>query len=356
MKKGIILVPFMTGKGGTESVIHNLFQSINGNDQLQITVHSIGGSENYEWTNGVPISITHISNKRKIRNIYYALFLFFKIRHIIKKEKPDFIISTNPIMWYLSKKIVNSQKLRIPIIAWYHYSLKQKPLKKVFFNADGYLAISSGIKKQLESNGVDSSKIFLIFNPVASNYQPIPRPSTGTDFIYLGRVDYDGQKNLQELIHACYKLKGNWHLNIYGDSSKAKPIKELIHKLNLENHITWKGFVNDPWNNIKSASALVLTSKYEGLPMVLCEAISHGIFCISSDIDTGPIDIITEKNGYLYKSGNVKQLHELLQKTISHSDDFPVQNDIIETSKKFGLNNYGNIFIKAVLSIVNKYN
>lgn len=356
MKKGIILVPFMTGRGGTESVIHNLFQSIKENNKLQMTVHSIGGSENYEWTNGVPISTTYISSKRKIRNIYYALFLFFKIHHIIKEEKPDFIISTNPIMWYLSKKIVDSQNLNIPIIAWYHYSLKQKPLKKIFFNADGYLAISSGIKEQLESNCVDSNKIFLIFNPVASNYQPIPRPSIGTNFIYLGRVDYDGQKNLQELIRACYKLKGNWHLNIYGDSAKSKPVKDLIDKLGLKNRIIWKGFINDPWNNIKNASALLLTSKYEGLPMVLCEAISHGIFCISSDIDTGPKDIITEKNGYLYESGNVKQLHELLQKVISHSDDLPIQNDIIEASKKFGLNNYGKAFTKAVLSIINRYN
>ena len=72
MKKGIILVPFMTGRGGTESVIHNLFQSIKENNKLQMTVHSIGGSENYEWTNGVPISTTYISSKRKIRNIYYA--------------------------------------------------------------------------------------------------------------------------------------------------------------------------------------------------------------------------------------------------------------------------------------------
>ena len=355
MQKGIIFVPFMTGKGGTEAVIHNLFKSIN-REKINLIVYSIGGSDNYEWTQGVPTYIQHISNKRLIRTAYYSTLLPLKICQIIKKEQPDFVFSTNPVMWFLAKQSVKILHFSIPVISWYHYSLLQKPIKPFLLkSADAFLAISSGIKNQLINLGQASSKIYLIYNPVVSDYHLIPRPVHGTKFIYLGRVDYDQQKNVQELIHACKGLKGEWKLSIYGDSKKANQLKVLIDQLKLSSHIQWEGFINNPWEKIGNVSALLLTSKYEGLPMVLCEAISHGVFIISSDIETGPADIINKNNGKLYESGNVDRLHQIMQSIIDKSKVLPNQKQIIESSKLFSVEKYGRRFTDAILSILDKY-
>lgn len=356
MQKGIIFVPFMTGKGGTETVINNLFKSIKSNKNLNLKVYSIGGSFNYDWTNGVNANIQEISNSRGIRTLYYLTFLPHKIAKIIKKEKPDFVISTNPVMWFLSKKIIKNKNLKIPVIAWYHYSLKQKPIRKMFLkSADYYFAISSGIKAQLISQGIPQECISLIYNPVDSNYYPISRPNDGiTHFIYLGRVDLDKQKNVRELLTALQNVKGNWVLDIYGDDKKAAPAKELASQLNISEKINWKGFVTNPWSEIKNASVLTLTSNYEGLPMVLIEAISHGVCCVSSNIETGPIDIIKNgTNGYLYKPHEVNQLTELLQKIVNNQLPLPSQKQIIESSKKFSLDSYGKYLSNAIHKALN---
>ena len=132
MKKGIILVPFMSWKGGTETVIHNLFKSISNQQKYKLEVFSIGGSDNYNWTHGLKIHIKELSKNKKLRTLYYLTCLPFKILNIIKKAHPDFIISTNPVMWFLSKRVVQFLHLNIPVIAWYHYSLSQKPIKSLF--------------------------------------------------------------------------------------------------------------------------------------------------------------------------------------------------------------------------------
>lgn len=354
MKTGIIFVPFMSGKGGTETVIHNLFKVINNQEHYQLKVYSIGGSDDYSWTKGITAHIQYISRKRTLRTLYYLTCLPLKIAKIINLQKPDFIISTNPIMWFLSKQTVKIFHLNIPVIAWYHYSLAQKPIRSLFLNsADYYLAISSGIQKQLVKLGISRSKIFLIYNPVVSNYHPISRPMDKCHFIYLGRVDLDKQKNVKDLLLGLSQVHGAWQLDIYGDDKKAQAVKKLSSQLGLQNKIFWKGYIRDPWNNITAASTLVLTSNYEGLPMVLCEAISHGIYCVSSDIETGPDDIIINNvNGLLYQPHNIDELSQQLQWVIDNYDKLPSQTSIIHTSKKFSLENYGKYFIKSLDQIL----
>ncbi|MDE9571749.1 glycosyltransferase, partial [Xenorhabdus bovienii] len=83
-------------------------------------------------------------------------------------------------------------------------------------------------------------------------------------------------------------------------------------------NIFWHGWVKEPWSfvqeSIVEVSSLLLTSKNEGFPMVLGEAISYGIYCISSDCQTGTTDIIKKyRNGELYPVGDVKELAHILQ-------------------------------------------
>ncbi|MEK1303020.1 glycosyltransferase [Limosilactobacillus fermentum] len=350
MKNGILFIPHLVGHGGTETVIHNLFTALQDNTQLNLTVYSIGGTDDASWTSGVKFKSNFISRYRPFRTLYYMTILPFKIKQIIREEHPDVVISTNPVMWYLAKKAITSLKLRVPVFSWYHYSLKQKPISKVFLrSADYYLAISSGIKRQLMQQGIKEEQISLIFNPIISDHHPISRSSSVPHFIYLGRVDLDGQKNVRELMDSLSLLTGEWVLDIYGDTSDASSVIDYAKYLKISDRIHWMGFVKDPWKNIKCASALILTSKYEGLPMVLCEAISHGVPCISANVETGPEDIINSSNGWLYTPGQPKELSTILQKIIDNPDVLPATNTIISSSSKFSISNYRHQFLSAVV-------
>lgn len=354
MKKGIIFVPFMTGYGGTETVIHNLLY---GEQKLlkpdyRLTVYSLGGSFNYDWAKGLDVRVKWISKHRLLRTLYYLICLPFVELKTIRRQRPDFIISTNPVMWYLayiSKKLL---KRSIPVIAWYHYSLSNKPIKPLFLkHSDAFLAISSGISRQLIKTGYDSNQIFMVLNPVVGTQNLIPRPHNSTHFVYVGRLMLDGQKNLRELFNALKSVKGDWVLDLYGSVQDQDELQTYIEKCGIKDHLKFHGFVSDPWSNIKHATCLIMTSKYEGLPMVLCEAIKHGIYCISSDIETGPEDIINEDNGQLYQAGNEEQLSEILNEIVN-GKQLP-SNEVIQASaQKFDLTAYIQRFNTAIKKIM----
>lgn len=351
VKTGLLFVPFMTGKGGTERVIENLYdtmQNENFNSYFVMTTVSIGGSDNYDWAKKIPLKIINAGKTRLIRKIFYVTCLPVLMFFLILNRKTDFIISTNPVMWTLAKISCKILRRHTKVISWYHYSLKQKPVKPFLLNtADAYLAISSGIKEQLIQNGIKENRIFLVFNPVVSDGKIVKRPQDKVHFLYVGRMDLDGQKNLRELFQALARVSGNWELDTYGDETYIEDIVKVTKDLSIDKNVVHHGFVDNLWDKVNVATALVLTSKYEGLPMVLCEAVSHGVFCISSDVDTGPRDIINKNNGKLYRSGDTEELCMILQNIV---DQWPMPDGttVKATAKKFEPQNYMMNFFNAI--------
>lgn len=344
----------MTGYGGTETVIENLFNARQDvNPSYSLKVYSIGGSFDYGWAKNVNIDIKWISKRRKLRDLYALTIMPMNIFNYLYREKPDFVISTNPVLWYLAKKCLKLMHRNTPVIGWYHYSIDQKPIKSLFLKAaDYYLAISSGIKDQLIERGIAANKIFLVLNPITTDGHLIKRPDS-VHFVYMGRTMLDGQKNLRELIDGLKLVRGHWVLDLYGSETQTAPVKTYAKQKGIAKHLVWHGFVNDPWSYIDRATALVLTSKYEGLPMVLCEAISHGIYCVSADTSTGPRDIINNQNGKLYSLGNVNELAKILQRIVD-GDSLPAQEQIQQTAQQFLPNQYLRRFNNAIETILKK--
>ena len=316
----LIVTPFMTGAGGTETVMTNLFDIYRqqGRSDLQVSMVNIGGTNHTEWLRNVPVHIIKLADKRFLRTLEYALFLPIILYHLLRRYPADIVISTNPVIWFLMSKIIHWTRRKTKVIAWYHYSLKSKPVKKkLLLGADYYWAISSGIEQQLIMSGIAPDKITLVYNPIKPVSKNIARSSDGINFIYIGRVMLAGQKNLQELLVSLRGLVGKWHLDVFGDGPDLPALKQLAEQLSINDNIIWHGFNKQPWQNIVTVDALLLTSTYEGLPMVLNEAIARGVYVISSDADTGPADIVKAGiNGELYHLGDTKQLHNKLQSLI----------------------------------------
>lgn len=352
--KVLLVTPFMTGAGGTETVITNLFDVYRhkGRSDVNLSMVNIGGTEHSEWLANVPVHIIRLATKRFWRTLEYALFLPFILYHILRRYPADVIISTNPMMWFLLSKLIRLTRRSTKVLAWYHYSLKSKPMKsKLLLSADYYWAISSGIKQQLIVAGVDPHNISLVYNPIKPTVGIMPRSTHGTNFIYIGRVMLDGQKNLRELLASLQGLTGQWHLDVFGDGVDLPRLKQLAIHNQVDQHITWHGFNKYPWQVIHAADALLLTSTYEGLPMVLNEAIARGVYVISSDADTGPDDIVQEKiNGELYHLGDVNQLHNKLQQLIN-GKALPDQMKIKQSIAHMYEDNYYQVIEESLIEI-----
>ncbi|CDH04384.1 glycosyltransferase [Xenorhabdus bovienii] len=354
--KKIMIVGFeLGGLGGTETVCKKLYNFLHKTTNVKfIFLKKDNKKNNHNWLNGLNYSVLECHQK----NTPLRRFIFsYKLSNEIKKQKPDIIISIDSISCYISNLAKKLSFSRAKTFSWIHLSLFTAYKAKFVLKAENHLSISNGNTEYLIDNGVNKNKIFTIFNPFTKQEKIISRPNDVTIFIYIGRVIAKEGKNLQEMFNALSMVNGNWKLHIIGTGLDydINYLKNLADKLKINKNILWHGWVKEPWSfvqkNIENVSSLLLTSTNEGFPMVLGEAISYGIYCISSDCQTGTIDIIKEnKNGELYPVGDINKLSNILQSVISKKE-LPEHNEIKNTINYIYDDKY--IFkIKEILNII----
>ncbi len=127
--------------------------------------------------------------------------------------------------------------------------------------------------------------------------------------IFIGRlVD---QKDPQTFFKALKLIKNKvkFRAIIVGKGIYFNSMKEYIIDNKMNNEVKFLGWQNNPFKFLRSSDLLVLTSKYEGLPNVLLEAVSLKKFIISSNCKTGPKEILDNgRGGDLFKIGDYKDL------------------------------------------------
>lgn len=303
----------------------------------------MGGTKYPEWLSGWNKKVYNFTQSRHIQLIAYAILMPFLIANILRKEKPDFFIATNPIMWSIAFAERNVFSKKTKIGAWYHYSFKMKNVKEKYLKkADFFWAISSGIKDELLSLGVSPDKIYVIYNPVnVDNVISVKRSGKQNHFIYIGRIDYDGQKNVSELIKALNGVKGEWHCDLYGsvDQETKDRLLRLANK-HTQSQIEFKGFYKDVWSQIKEADVLILTSKFEGLPMTLIEAAARGISLISSNCPVGPEEIVNNQNGFIYNLMDQTKLVKIFTDIVDKEIKIPSISNVRKSVEKFSYQEY----------------
>jgi UDP-D-galactose:(glucosyl)LPS alpha-1,6-D-galactosyltransferase len=88
--------------------------------------------------------------------------------------------------------------------------------------------------------------------------------------------------------------------------------------------------------------------------MILLEALSRGLPCISSDCKSGPSEIIeTGKNGWLYPVGDVDRLAALMQQVVDQPQNLPDTRVVRETARKFSAASVAERARQALLSVIN---
>jgi glycosyltransferase involved in cell wall biosynthesis len=135
--------------------------------------------------------------------------------------------------------------------------------------------------------------------------------------IFYGRLD-DEHKNLKLLFDA-YKLSGlqekEVKLLILGSGPDEVVLKEYSKELGLYDSIVFQGFDKNPYPYVKQSLFMVLSSRYEGFPMVIPEALSLGVPVVSVNCESGPNEVIVnEKNGLLVENHNSEVLAKAMNR------------------------------------------
>ena len=255
------------------------------------------------------------------RRSKYFLSIFLLIREILKNK--DVIVFAFQANIYC---IIVCKLFSIKVIArsnsaptgWSRNILKKLIFKFCLNLADRVMVNSVQFKKDLKKEfNVNAT---CIYNPL--NYDEILENSKRNSkkiftnkrnlkILNIGR--FTEQKDQMTLLKSLNQIKEiiKFEAVIIGRGKLHKDLLEYILKNNLSKFVKIINFTENPFPLLKQTELFILSSKYEGLPNVLLEALTLKKFIISSKCPTGPKEILLNgKGGLLFNVGNHNQLAE----------------------------------------------
>ena len=273
--------------------------------------------------------------KRNILNFILRRKLKKCLTATLKKESPDIVISTTEDIKY-NYCIFN---LPYRFIVESHVHMKEiiksstkkqfiiHSISKIFFKwklskinkCKLLVALTDADKRDWSK--VIKSNIIVIPN-ILNNY-----PDNITDYskrtkriLCVGR--FDKQKGFDLMIKAWAIIADKhkeWKVDIFGDGELNNTLNGLIKNYCLDESITIHPTTNHIYDEYMDSSIFAFSSRFEGFGLVLIEAMSCGVPCISFDCPHGPSEIITNgKNGLLVQNGNIDEFANSLDSMINN--------------------------------------
>ncbi|HLW31486.1 MAG TPA: glycosyltransferase [Aequorivita sp.] len=253
---------------------------------------------------------------------------FRKLRKFLKKEAFDVIIDHRTKNDFKREKFYFEYIYRgLNKIYVVHSSKKSEYLTEnpvAFAKLSERNLLNIGVSKYIENEvlrneGItNSATIHNAFNPSwAEEVDRFPKVLEEREYILsYGRLD-DKVKDFSFLIEGFSQSevwKKNVYLVILGDGKDKAMLQKLAASTDAASFVLFLPFTKSPFEIIKNARCVTLTSHYEGFPMVLVESLSLGTPVVSLDIVSGPSEIIQhQKNGLLIDERSLPLFSEALK-------------------------------------------
>ncbi len=277
------------------------------------------------------------------------LFPFRDIRRIIllkklyKQINPDFIIIVDA-----GRSFVNIPASRgYKTITWEHFNINSSYRithilsRRIAAKHSDCIVTLTSSDAQSYINKLNAKKALSIYNPITID-NSVKTDLRNKRVLAIGRiVTQKGFDMLAEAWAVAVKQAPEWKLRIIGEGNKKDLLKCKIKEFGIEDNVE----VLPPTKNVKEeyalASLYVLSSRFEGLPLVLIEAMSVGLPIVSFDCETGPRDIVNDGvTGILVPVSDVKRLGDEMARLMNSPERLKQfsKNAIIE-SHKFDIEN-----------------
>ena len=321
-------------------------------------VHHVvfAGSLVYDYSG----ELLHLENLKDKSNSLFSRFKrFIALKKYFKKHQFDIIIDFRVKEFYLQEFIIHNfiYKKFIQTIHSNNFHLylpKNKLLAKLLYkNASSLVSVSNEIMKNVE-NEYPFNPLHLIYNPIdflSIEKQKLELNNLAFNYVLgIGRME-DNVKQFDHLIESYSKSnlpKENIKLVILGEGKLKQKWQELAKTLNEENNIVFLGNVSNPFSYYSNALFTILTSKYEGFPMVLLESLACQTPVVSYDLHSGPNEIIFQnENGILVENQNKSEMTNAMNEMISNKELYlHCKQNAKSSVERFSLENIGNQWLQ----------
>lgn len=357
MKNICFLIGDINHSGGTERVTTLIANTLDeSHHKIFLLSLSNGDSPFFELNKDISVQSLF---KEKVSMKKHFLQCISRIRTFLIKNKIDTLIVVDSISCVFTVPACIGIKLNH--ICWEHFNLKVN-LGSSFRTLGRWMAARWcdkivtltqrdksfwDEKFELES----TKKVIAIPNPSPYSLQNnIPKLSNKT-ILCVGRLTY--QKGFDLLIEAWSRVApelNDWKILIVGSGEDEQLLKSMVCQKNVSDSILFLGQQKNMDKFYRQASFFCMSSRFEGLPMVLLEAQSYGLPIVSFDCDTGPAEIINHSsNGYLVECFNIDKFNGYLNKIIVENEKFEkMVNNSQDNIKKFQINGISGIWNKLI--------
>lgn len=263
-----------------------------------------------------------------------ALRSLFKLVQYLKRSRPRLLLSATHYLNEISVIAKRLAKVDTRVIVAEHTTLSLEakqagprsarliPLttRLTYPLADGIVAVSQGVAKDLAAQtGLDARLINVLYNPVITP-QLYLQAQISVNHAWLddSRVPvivasgrFVSQKDFPTLLKAFARVLQHCpvRLILLGDGPEKASLQALTRQLQIESTVCFPGFVDNPYAYMAKAAVFVSSSRWEGLPTVLIEALALDLPVVATHCPSGPAEILSDgKYGHLVPVGDVSEL------------------------------------------------
>lgn len=266
------------------------------------------------------------THKNMVVRVFAKILRCVLQRKTLFKIKPDIVLAIQPanaeLIYGVKKKIgfrlYVSERSNPAMVD----SKTMRRNMRVMRNADGVIFQTERAKQFYPKYVQDKSCVIsnAIGNPYVSEVKSFTKRRNA--IVAIGRLhkvkDYE---TLMKAFRQVYSLHKDYTLEIYGDGVEKDNLVKLANRLNLKDLVKFMGNHKDAIVKAADASCYVLSSKHEGMPNALMEAMAVGLPCVSTDCPNGPAELIQNGiNGLLVPVGEPKIMANAILRMIDEKD------------------------------------
>lgn len=227
----------------------------------------------------------------------------------MNRQRPDCVVPSLPrakIATLLACRVLATHTPVVPTIRNVLEARRRghiRRYRRLFGQASHFVCVSQGVAdglvKQLRVSG---KRVSTIYNPVVTAalgvqmeqaaHHPWMNDSDAPVILSAGRLTE--QKNFSVLIEGFARVasRRRCRLIILGEGKLRRPLERLVGDLGLTDRVSFPGWVDNPFAFMSRAALFVLSSRYEGFPGVLVQALACGCPCVSTNCHAGPAEIL----------------------------------------------------------------
>ena len=328
-KKKIAFVLPSLGSGGAERVLSILANKfVEDFDVMIITLYKC--QPFYPLKKEINLNYcreTYLDSPTKWQSLKNHWMIFYNLNKLLKNHGIDVCIgfmTTANIYLSIFSKINNIPCIISERIHPEFHKLNKfwQFMRRQTYGFANVLVVQTDSIKSYFEKFIEKKNIKIIKNPLASGLiqkRDIKHPREQI-ILNVGRLD--AQKNQDLLIKAFANVDNEgWKVVLVGEGELRMTYETLITSLNLEQKIELVGIDSNIDTYYNNASIFVFTSRYEGFPNALTEAMYFGMACISTDCPSGPSDLIdTDYNGFLIRVEDQEALEVKLKILMADSE------------------------------------